>query len=211
MDYKELEKNIKIIDQNIIPSNDVLNLLKTYITSENRFNHSLRVAKLCYEVAISNKLDNPIKYYLVGLLHDIGKNIDEEKSLEIMEKYFREYLSEPSYAYHAFVGACIAENDFHIKDRDFIESIMWHCTGKSNMSLLSKVLYACDKIEPGRKFDSSTLIAAMMNNCETGFSAVVSANYEFLKSKFEAKGLDFDKENSKYSKELFNQYIIDQK
>ena len=52
---------------------------------------------------------------------------------------------------HAKTGAGIAEAVFGT-DREITEAIRWHTTGKGGMTLLEKVLYLADYIEPTRDF-----------------------------------------------------------
>ena len=147
---------------------------------EKRLNHSIQVAMLAYKIAVANKLENPEKYYAAGILHDIGKETPLQKS--IMEKEFPEFMDLGEWSYHQFVGSYLAETHFGIKDRLILDAIKYHATGNENMSLLGKVIYASDKIEPTRGFDSSDLISAMMNDAEKGFVIVLDANKEFLTS-----------------------------
>ncbi len=155
--------------------------MKSYI-DEKRLKHSLSVAKLAYEIALSNHLEDPHKYYVAGLLHDIGKSKDVEKEKQIVEKHFPEYKNMPAFSFHQFVGAYIAEHDFGIDDQAVLNAIKFHATGTDEMDLLAKIIYASDKIEPTRNFDSSDLIAAMKKDAEEGFIEVLKANKDFLKT-----------------------------
>lgn len=178
-----INKNIKVEDEKIILSDDFLCFLKETINDERRFNHSLSVAKLCYDVAISNKLENPLKYYLAGVIHDIGKNYGKEKSSDVIDIFYHKYLYFPKYSYHQFVGEYLVMNKLNIFDEEILEAVRYHCTGAPNMLPISKIVYACDKIDPLRDFDSSSLIKAMMDDYVTGFITVLDANREFLFSK----------------------------
>ena len=88
----------------------------------------------------------------------------------------------PSFSFHQFVGAYLAENEFDIHDENILRAIKFHATGNANMDLLGKIVYAADKIEPTRPFDSSDLIDAMKQDAETGFITVLKANKEFLEN-----------------------------
>lgn len=74
-------------------------------------------------------------------------------------------------------------NKLCIYDEDILKAVRYHCTGAKNMTPMSKIVYACDKIEPLRNFDSSELIKAMLNDYKSGFIEVLKANKEFLLSK----------------------------
>lgn len=182
-----IEKNIKLKEGKIILSDDFLLFLKTKITDERRFKHSLSVASLCYEVAISNKLDNPLFYYFAGVIHDVGKNFDKEVGKEIIDKYYHNYINFPQYSYHQFIGEYLIMHDLLIFEDDLLNAIKYHCTGREMMSPLEKIVYACDKIDPLRGFDSSILIKAMKDNYIDGFNIVLKANYDFLLSKATTK------------------------
>lgn len=100
-----------------------------------------------------------------------------------MQTYFKEYMDLPQYAYHQFVGSYLAKKEFGVSNIGIIEAIKYHCTGNSNMGNIAKVVYASDKIEPTRGFDSSMLIKECIKNYETGFIKVLEANREYLLSK----------------------------
>ena len=155
--------------------------MQEYI-NERRLSHSISVAKTAYEIAKANKMDRPERAYIAGLLHDIGKWSDESKERKVVEAHFPEYLSLPPFAYHQFAGAWTAQNDFGIEDQEMLDAIKFHATGSGDMTALGKIIYAADKIEPTRGFDSSDLIEAMMKDYESGFKIVLQANKEFLES-----------------------------
>ena len=52
---------------------------------------------------------------------------------------------------HAKVGAYLAREKYGIKDPDILNAIQNHTTGRKNMSLLEKIIFVADYIEPGRK------------------------------------------------------------
>ena len=52
---------------------------------------------------------------------------------------------------HAKTGAEIARDVFGV-DEEIYRAIQWHTTGRANMSLLEKVMYLADYIEPTRDF-----------------------------------------------------------
>ena len=144
---------------------------------EKRFNHSVSVASLAYDIAKKHDLDRPDRAYIAGLLHDVGKEIDQKP---IMVEAYKEYLDLPKFAYHQFAGDYIARKEFGIVDEEILEAIRFHATGNENMCTLAKIIYAADKIEPTRGFDSKELIDAMMNDIDEGFVIVLKANKEFL-------------------------------
>lgn len=152
------------------------------IIPEKRLNHSIEVANLALEVAQVNKLEPLEKYYFAALLHDLGKCYvkDDENLLSLMKKLYSEYLDIPNFAYHQFVGEYLAKAKLGVDDPEILDAIKFHCTGKANMSPLGMVVYACDKIEPTRDFDSTWLINACMKNWKEGFLTTLEDNRKYL-------------------------------
>lgn len=155
--------------------------IASYI-SEKRLDHSIQVANLAYLIATLNSLEHPEKYYFTGLLHDIGKtpNMSGDDAEQFMKKNFPQYVNMPKFAYHQFIGAYIAEHDFNIKDKEMLDAIKFHCTGVDNMSQLGMVIYAADKIEPTRQFDSRWLINSCLKNWKQGFLDTLTDNKKYL-------------------------------
>ena len=52
---------------------------------------------------------------------------------------------------HAITGAAVARNVFGVS-REEESAIRWHTTGRADMSLLEKIIYLADYIEPTRDF-----------------------------------------------------------
>ena len=51
---------------------------------------------------------------------------------------------------HAKYGAWLAVHKYHIKDEEVINAIRWHTTGRPKMTLLEKIVFTADYIEPRR-------------------------------------------------------------
>lgn len=90
-----------------------------------------------------------------AILHDVTKKLNLREQLILCEKYgiipdALEAVSEK--LLHAKTGAAIARERFGVSDEVY-EAIRWHTTGKADMSLLEKIIYMADYIEPTRNFD----------------------------------------------------------
>lgn len=150
--------------------------------SKERLSHSIQVARLAYKIAVVNKLENPNRYYVAAILHDVGKTPSFEgmNAIEFMKKYYPEYIDLPKFAYHQFIGEHIAKEEFKIEDEEILEAIKFHCTGNSNMKKIGMVVYASDKIEPTRQFDSTWLINSCLENWYQGFIDTLIDNKKYL-------------------------------
>ena len=189
------EKVLHYIEDNNIY---FINKVRGYI-KESRFIHSLSVAHLAYNLAKKYQLDYQ-KAYIAGLLHDIAKGVDKNESLALMKKYYPYFVDIGAFAYHQFLGEKIAKEDFAVVDEEILGAIKYHTTGKANMNWLEKLIYAVDKIDPTRDYDSSELITAMENGLDDGFLTVLKANVEFLNEKHASI-------NNKLTEECINFYL----
>ena len=93
------------------------------------------------------------KAMLAGLLHDCAKCIPNDQKIEMCEKNHIlinpvEYKSP--YLLHAKLGAFLAETVYEVSDPQILHAIKVHTTGEPDMSLLDKIIYIADYIEPGR-------------------------------------------------------------
>ena len=52
---------------------------------------------------------------------------------------------------HAVYAPFLAKKNYNIEDKDILSAIRWHTTGKKNMSMLEKIVFVADYIEPNRK------------------------------------------------------------
>ena len=90
-----------------------------------------------------------------GILHDITKAIDGPLQLTLCQAYGK-ILSDFSRKYpktlHALTGSLVAERIFG-ENAAVVSAIEWHTTGKADMSLLEKIIYLADYIEPNRTID----------------------------------------------------------
>ena len=89
-----------------------------------------------------------------GILHDITKKLVLSEQLILSEKYGiinDNYETANVKLLHAKTGAALARDLFNISDRVY-SAIRWHTTGKPDMTLLEKIIYMADYIEPNRDF-----------------------------------------------------------
>ena len=89
-----------------------------------------------------------------GILHDITKALDGPLQLTLCGAYGK-ILSDFSRKYpktlHALTGSLVAERIFG-ENEAVVTAICHHTTGRANMSLLEKIIYVADYMEPCRNF-----------------------------------------------------------
>ncbi len=90
-----------------------------------------------------------------AILHDITKKLTMDEQLLLCDKYGiindNVELSNLKLL-HAKTGAAVARDMFGVSDEVY-DAIRWHTTGRAGMTLLEKVVYLADYIEPSRDFD----------------------------------------------------------
>ncbi len=94
------------------------------------------------------------KARITALLHDLTKGAEYEEQLKICREYgiVVDGLGKAQKKlFHAITGAKLAEVDY-AADPEIVSAIRWHTTGRAGMSLLEKIMYVADYMEPGRDF-----------------------------------------------------------
>lgn len=89
-----------------------------------------------------------------ALLHDCTKKLEMEEQLALCRQYglhLDELEQKTLKLLHAKTGAAVARDVFGV-DGEIYSAIWWHTTGHAHMTLLEKVLYLADYIEPNRDF-----------------------------------------------------------
>ncbi len=123
-----------------------------------RFEHTMGVAYTAACLAMRYGADME-DAELAGLLHDCAKQYDNETLLKRAAKYGLQVSDaerrNPSLL-HAKVGAYLAEHKYDVEKQEILDAIRFHTTGRPGMSLLEKIVYVADYIEP-RRFKAPNL------------------------------------------------------
>ncbi len=118
-----------------------------------RFIHTLGVQYTSICLAMKYGADLK-KAELAGLLHDCAKQIPDKDMIHLCESN-NELISDMEYEQpfllHGKAGACIARDKYGIDDEDILNAMRFHTTGRADMTLLEKIVFVADYIEPGRK------------------------------------------------------------
>ena len=89
-----------------------------------------------------------------GILHDVTKAIDGPLQLTLCAAYGK-LLDDFSKRYpktlHALTGSMVAKRIFG-ENEAVVSAIEFHTTGKADMTLLEKIIYVADYMEPNRDF-----------------------------------------------------------
>lgn len=128
--------------------NDLSDLLK-----KERYEHTIGVMYTAASLAMRYGIDIE-KAMLAGLVHDCAKYCPPKEQIRLCKKNGIE-LSESELEMpaliHARLGSFLAEKKYHIHDQEVLNAVLWHTTGRPDMTLLEKIIYIADYIEPNRK------------------------------------------------------------
>jgi len=139
-----------------------INLIKKELNKRENFRkeHTLSVANVAVNIAKKYEADVN-KVEIAGLLHDYARNYDNDRLLKIVEKNnikIDDWEKEIPELLHSPVGAFLAEKEFDVKDQEILNAIRYHTIGRPEMSLIEKIIFIADVIEPNRDFPGVDLI-----------------------------------------------------
>ena len=125
----------------------------TSLLKKNRVKHVLGCRDTAVELARRWGADE-IDAARAGILHDVTKALDGPLQLTLCQEYGT-MLSSFDRKYprtlHALTGALVAKRVFG-ENEAVVSAIRYHTTGRGNMSLLEKIIYVADYMEPNRDF-----------------------------------------------------------
>lgn len=127
---------------------------------DKRYHHSCCVAKEAVRLAEKYGAD-PDKAQLAGILHDITKETDFDEQFRIIIDggYIMDDIQlNANKLWHSISGSIYVRDVLNIKDEDIINAIRYHTTGRSNMSLLEKVIFIADFTSEERDYEDVDVI-----------------------------------------------------
>ncbi len=119
---------------------------------EDRYYHTLGVMYTSAALAMRYGADME-KAQVAGLLHDCAKCIPNDKKIKMCQKHkipITQVEEGAPFLLHAKLGAYLAEKKYNVSDKEILGAITWHTTGKPDMTLLEKIIFLADYIEPTR-------------------------------------------------------------
>ena len=169
------EVGLYIDKTHLYEPNEYFKFVKEHLT-EKRLIHTKGV--ILSALKIAKKLGVDInKTITAAVLHDCAKYLDYRDY-----KDFTLPIGVPESVIHQFLGGYIAEKVLKVKDREIIDAITYHTSGRVNMSTLEKIIYTADMIEQGRNFDGvEDLRKIVESDFEEGFRACLKRTAEHLK------------------------------
>ena len=151
-----------------------------------RFTHTLGVEYTAAALAMRYGEDVE-RAQIAGLLHDCAKCMENDKLLSACEKYHlpaTDVEKRNPYLLHARVGSYLAKKEYKIEDPEILSAILYHTTGRPGMTLLEKIIFTADYIEPGRKqAPNLTQIRHLaFTDLDAAVTKILEDTLEYLKS-----------------------------
>ena len=161
-----------------------LDIVKLQLT-EHRYQHTLGVMETAISLAEKYGADVK-KAEIAAIFHDYAKfrPKDEMKEIIMSQGLPQDLLLYNTELWHAPVGAYLVEKEAGVSDNDVLDAIRYHTSGRPNMTLLEKVIYLADYIEPGRHFPGVEEVREIANeNLEKALIKAIQNTILFLMKK----------------------------
>ncbi|MCI6820315.1 MAG: bis(5'-nucleosyl)-tetraphosphatase (symmetrical) YqeK [Clostridiales bacterium] len=129
----------------------ILEFIRKNLT-EKRLKHTYAVAETAVELAEKYGADK-CRAALAALFHDMCRSF----STDVSDMYVRQlglpdvYAGKKNLA-HSKIAAELMRRDFGITDRELLDAVSYHTTGRAGMTLLEKIIFIADAVEPGRDY-----------------------------------------------------------
>lgn len=153
---------------------------------ESRYNHTLGVCEIALELAELNGVSKE-KAEIAALAHDVAKNLSKEQMMKIIKDnniILSNVEKENMNLWHSIIAPIVAEEKLGITDEDILDAVRWHTTGKEDMSVLTKIIYIADMIEPGRSFPGlEDIRKETFEDLDKGVYTGLTHSIQFLLSK----------------------------
>ena len=157
------------------------------VLKPSRYEHTLGVMYTAGALAMRYHEDM-YNALFAGLLHDCAQGFPESACFSLCNS-LRIPMSDVECKnpglLHAKLGACLAEREYGITDAYITDAICFHTTGRPNMTLLDKIIYVADYIEPNRceapNLDEIRRLA--FEDIDECLYAILGATVAYLKQK----------------------------
>ncbi len=150
---------------------------------QERYEHTLRVVQTALELGKRHNIDEE-KVKIAAMLHDCAKFQGQINWLKLASDFdiiLDAYMVNNPDLIHAQLGAKIAKLKYNVEDIEILNAIYYHTTGRENMTILDKIIYIADYIEPARNFPGVDEIRKeSYNNLDKGILLAMDNTIKFL-------------------------------
>lgn len=152
---------------------------------QRRFDHCIGVSQTARKLANLNGYDED-KAALAGFIHDYAKQVSpaDFKTAIKTQGFDLDLLNWGPAIWHGIVGTYFIKRDLKITDEEILTAVRRHTTADTEMTMLDKIVYMADYIEPGRTFAGvQEARDVTYANLDEGVGYQLAHTLEFLISK----------------------------
>lgn len=166
MEFKEIEKLVK----------------KKLSRDPYRLEHVKMCRMTAEDLARAHNADWE-KVRIAAMLHDVTKLDSEQEQIMAIKRCFDEsYLEKyPKELWHALSAVCYAKEVCQIRDEEILDAILYHPTGRPDMSLLEKIVFVSDSVEPGRAHETASIRELATRDIDSALIRCLEAKLRYLK------------------------------
>lgn len=120
--------------------------------SEKRYAHTIRVTEVAAALANHYKIDVE-QVELAALYHDYYKDTSDVELIASIQQYNlpSALLTYDKELWHGPVAAAVVKDKHEDINEDVYHAIYYHTTGRPHMSMIEKIVFIADYIEPNRQ------------------------------------------------------------
>lgn len=165
------------------------------LLNPNRVRHTLGCRDTAVELARLWGVDET-DAARAGLLHDVTKALDGKLQLTLCSRYgimLDTFSGNNPKTLHALTGSLVAERIFG-ENKQVVDAIASHTTGKPGMNTLEKIIYVADYMEPGRDFPG---VDRLRHLARTDLNAALKLGLEMTLEVLKSQGREISPESSR--------------
>ncbi|MBR2500521.1 MAG: bis(5'-nucleosyl)-tetraphosphatase (symmetrical) YqeK [Clostridia bacterium] len=155
--------------------------------SERRYIHSIGVMESA--ISLAERFGEDIdKARIAGLLHDCAKEVDKDEAVKLCDELgidIDDAKRVQKGLLHADLGAELIKTEYDISDSEIYDAIKYHTMGRENMTMLDKIIYLADFIEPSRRdFEGLTELRKLcMEDLDEAMLFAINLSISFVLNK----------------------------
>ena len=136
-------------------------LIRAYVQKKlddypNRLKHTEGVELVAIELSSIYNFDIQ-KASIAALTHDLMKCDTIDEQIKFIDQQTIDHYRDFPVIYHAYAAANLIQIELNIQDEDIINAVRYHVWGRPAMSLLEKIIFVADFVEPNREFREAKL------------------------------------------------------
>jgi predicted HD superfamily hydrolase involved in NAD metabolism len=147
--------------------------------------HLIGTRDFALEINRDQKLGlNEESVALASLCHDLARHTPPDAIISALESRGTD-LSAYGFVvpvlYHGVLSAEIARERIGVADDTVLDAIRWHAGGKPDMSMLARLVYVADKVEPSRRYPGvEELRSLVRSGMERAFPGILGSVISYI-------------------------------